>query len=125
MLRPPAVLTRVMEKVRMIELDILKKPVLLDGGMGRELRFRGVETPGTIWSALALITHPEVIRQIHVDYIHAGADIITSNSYGIVRGALALENMEDRFAELNRTAGRLASQSQSRNPLEESELTVR
>ncbi len=82
---------------KMIELDILQRPVLLDGGMGRELRFRGVETPGTLWSALALTTAPEVVRQIHVDYIHAGADIITVNSYGIIRGALAMEKMEDQY----------------------------
>jgi S-methylmethionine-dependent homocysteine/selenocysteine methylase len=92
----------------MIALDILERPVLLDGGMGRELRFRGVEMSGTIWSALALTTAPEVVRQIHVDYIHAGADVITLNSYGIIRKDLALENMEGQFAELNRTAGRLA-----------------
>ena len=95
----------------MIELDILKRPVLLDGGMGRELRFRGVEVPGTIWSALALTKAPEVVRQIHVDYIRAGADVITINSYGIIRSDLARENMEDHFAELNRTAGRLAREA--------------
>ena len=95
----------------MIELDILPKPVLLDGGMGRELRFRGVEVPGTIWSALALTKAPEVVRQIHVDYIHAGADVITVNSYGIIRSDLARENMADHFAELNRTAGRLAKEA--------------
>jgi len=95
----------------MIELDILKRPVLLDGGMGRELRFRGVEVPGTIWSARALATAPETVRQIHVDYIKAGADVITLNSYGIIRKDLARENMEDRFAELNRTAGRLGQEA--------------
>jgi len=92
----------------MIELDILKRPVLLDGGMGRELRFRGVDVPGTIWSSMALVVAPEAVRQIHADYIQAGADVITVNSYGIIRQDLALENMEDRFKELNRTAGRLA-----------------
>jgi len=92
----------------MIDLDILTKPVLLDGGMGRELRFRGVEIPGTIWSAKALLTAPEVVRQVHRDYIDAGADVITINSYGVIRSDLARENIENRFAELNQTAGRLA-----------------
>jgi S-methylmethionine-dependent homocysteine/selenocysteine methylase len=95
----------------MIELDLLKRPVLLDGGVGRELRFRGVEVPGTIWSAMALVVAPGAVRQIHVDYIQAGADIITVNSYGIIRSDLAKENIEDRFAELNRTAGTLALQA--------------
>ena len=37
-------------------LEFPAKPVLLDGGLGRELRFRGVDVPGTIWSAAALMT---------------------------------------------------------------------
>lgn len=84
------------------------KPVLLDGGMGRELRFRGVDVPETIWSAGALMTNPEVVRQIHSDYIAAGADIITTNTYGVIRADLAKAGIEKRFAELNTLACRLA-----------------
>ena len=87
---------------------LLGKPALLDGGMGRELRFRGVSVPETIWSAGALMTDPDVVRQIHGDYIAAGADIITTNTYGIIRSDLAREGIENRFAELNRLACRLA-----------------
>ena len=56
-----------------------RKPVLLDGGMGRELRFRGVDILNTIWSANGLLTAPEIVQHIHADYIAAGADIITTN----------------------------------------------
>lgn len=59
-------------------------PVVLDGGMGRELRFRGVETLSTIWSANALLVAPEVVRAVHADYIAAGAQVITTNSYALV-----------------------------------------
>lgn len=83
-------------------------PVLLDGGMGRELRFRGVEIKETIWSANALLVAPDVVREIHADYIAAGADVITTNTYGIIRNELAREGIEDRFAELNEQACRLA-----------------
>jgi S-methylmethionine-dependent homocysteine/selenocysteine methylase len=82
--------------------------VLLDGGMGRELRFRGVAVPETIWSAAALMSDPEVVRQIHLDFIAAGADVITTNTYGVIREDLAKEGIEDRFAELNNLACRLA-----------------
>lgn len=92
----------------MCALSFPARPLLLDGGMGRELRFRGVETPPTIWSAHALLTAPEVVRQIHLDYIGAGADIITTNTYGIIRRDLAKIGIEDRFAELNRLACSLA-----------------
>jgi S-methylmethionine-dependent homocysteine/selenocysteine methylase len=83
-------------------------PLLLDGGMGRELRFRGVEILDTIWSANALLTAPEVVREIHHDYIAAGADLITTNTYGVIRGDLVKEGIEERFAELNLLACDLA-----------------
>ena len=81
-------------------LQFPDKPVLLDGGLGRELRFRGVAVPTTIWSAGVLMSDPAVVHQIHLDYIAAGADIITTNTYGIIRSDLAKEGIEDRFAEL-------------------------
>jgi S-methylmethionine-dependent homocysteine/selenocysteine methylase len=97
----------------MHSLDNLDRPILLDGGMGRELRFRGVETPSTVWSAHALLAAPEVVRQIHLDYILAGADIITTNTYGIIRRDLAKIGLEDRFAELNRLACSLAIEARA------------
>ncbi len=74
--------------------------VLLDGGMGRELWYRGVEVPASIWSAQALIDAPEVIRQVHEDYIDAGADVITTNTYAVVRETFAAIGIEDRYEEL-------------------------
>jgi len=90
-------------------------PVLLDGGMGRELRFRGVDVPSTIWSAGALITDPEVVRQIHIDYIEAGADVITTNTYGIIKNDLSNVGITDRFAELNTLACKLAVEARTRS----------
>jgi S-methylmethionine-dependent homocysteine/selenocysteine methylase len=86
----------------------LPQIVLLDGGMGRELRFRGVDILNTIWSANALLTAPEIVRQIHIDFISAGADIITTNTYGLIRANLAKEGIENRFVELNNLACTLA-----------------
>ena len=94
----------------------LNSPALLDGGMGRELRFRGVPVPETIWSAGALMSDPDVVRQIHMDFIAAGADIITTNTYGAIRSDLARVGLEDRFAELNRLAGRLAAEAREASP---------
>jgi len=91
------------------------KPVLLDGGLGRELRFRGVAVPSTIWSAAALMTDPAVVRRIHLDYIAAGADVITTNTYGVIRSDLAKEGIEDRFAELNTLACDLAAEARDQS----------
>ncbi|MEZ4506624.1 MAG: homocysteine S-methyltransferase family protein [Thermomicrobiales bacterium] len=88
--------------------DILPEPVLLDGGMGRELGFRGVEVSRYIWSAQALLDAPDVVREIHADYIAAGADIITTNTYCTLRSHLDKAGVADRYEELNRLAGALA-----------------
>lgn len=87
------------------------RPALLDGGMGRELRARGVPILNTIWSANALLVAKDVVLQVHKDYIAAGADIITTNTYGVIKDDLKKEGIEDRFAELNRLAGKLAIQA--------------
>ena len=63
------------------------RPALLDGGMGRELRNRGVPILDTIWSANGLLVAKDVVLQIHKDYIEAGADIITTNTYGVIRAS--------------------------------------
>ena len=51
---------------------------------------------------------PDVVRQIHRDYIAAGADVITTNTYGVIRHDLAKEGIEHRFDELNLLACALA-----------------
>lgn len=85
--------------------------ILLDGSMGRELRRRGVETRNTIWSATALLVAPEEVVNVHLDNISAGADIITTNTYGIIRHELARENMESEFESLNILACQLAEKA--------------
>ncbi len=58
-----------------------KKKVVLSGAMGTEIQRRGVHTGLPLWSASALITNPEVVKQIHRDYIDAGAELITVNTF--------------------------------------------
>ena len=69
---------------------------LLDGGMGTEIRRRGCNVPShlnSIWSAQALMDNPEVVRQIHTDYINAGADIIITNNYAVTHNLLKRKNI--------------------------------
>ncbi len=56
------------------------RPLLLDGGSGRELLKRGVPILTEIWSATALYLAPDIVRQVHADFIAAGADVITTNT---------------------------------------------
>jgi len=59
----------------------MKKPLLLDGAMGTELINRGTDLPLPIWSADANLTHPEIVKEIHFEYIQAGAELITTNTF--------------------------------------------
>jgi len=54
---------------------------ILDGAMGSELIKRGLTLPDHIWSAEANINHPELVQQIHREYVDAGADYITTNTF--------------------------------------------
>ena len=67
------------------------KLLLLDGATGTELNRRGVDTGLPLWSANALTTDAglNVLRQVHLDYLNAGADIITTNTFRTNRRVLA------------------------------------
>ena len=72
---------------------------ILDAGMGKTLGMKGVEIPPTIWSANALIVAPEMVLEVHRENIAAGAQMITTNSYGIVPSELEKEGLEEKFEE--------------------------
>lgn len=85
------------------------RPLLLDGGMGQALRQRGLHQPGSpFWSGRALIDAPDVVAALHGEFINAGADVIITNTYGVVRSFMADVGNEAQFADLNRIAGELA-----------------
>ncbi len=59
----------------------MKRILLLDGALGTELIKRGLKLPLPLWSASANISHPKIVTKIHQDYIDAGSDIITTNTF--------------------------------------------
>lgn len=87
------------------------KPLLLDGATGTELNRRGVDTGLPLWSARALLDAPHVLRRIHADYVAAGADAITANTFRTFRRTLAKAGLGDRAAELTRRAVALAREA--------------
>lgn len=55
--------------------------LILDGAMGTELLRRGVDLPLPLWSAEANLAQPETVKSIHREYVAAGADILTANTF--------------------------------------------
>ena len=74
--------------------DILDKQAIavLDSAMGTELEARGADISIPLWSARALFENPDTVRQIHIDNIDAGADIITTNTFRTNRRTIEKAN---------------------------------
>ena len=58
-----------------------QRVILLDGGLATELEARGFDLNDELWSARILLEQPDSIRSVHLDYLQAGADCLTSASY--------------------------------------------
>jgi S-methylmethionine-dependent homocysteine/selenocysteine methylase len=81
---------------------------ILDGGMGRELERIGAPFRQPEWSALALLEGPEWVVQAHQNFVQAGAQVITTNSYACVPFHLGEERFLQRGRELAALSGELA-----------------
>ncbi len=78
--------------------------LVLDGGTGTDLRRRGVRLDAATWSGLASLTHYDVLRAIHADYIAAGADVVTTNTFATTRFVLEAAGRGAEFAAVNARA---------------------
>jgi S-methylmethionine-dependent homocysteine/selenocysteine methylase len=78
--------------------------VIMDGGTGSELQRRGIEMNKDAWSGTAALSHKKILREIHADYIRAGAEIITTNTFGSSRFVLESAGLGDEFHRINTMA---------------------
>ena len=82
--------------------------VLTDGATGTEAERRGIPQLENAWNGGGALSHPDIIRQIHLDYLDAGAEVVISNSFATHLHALADAGEADRFDDYNRRAVELA-----------------
>ena len=88
-----------------------ERVLLADGAMGTEFYRRGVFI-NRCYDALNL-SQPDLVEGIHADYVGAGADIITTNTYGAERIRLAQHGLEGQLAEINRAGVAIARRAAS------------
>jgi S-methylmethionine-dependent homocysteine/selenocysteine methylase len=88
-----------------------KKVLLLDGGVSTEIRRRGVALDKNVWSGLTTKTHPDEVREVHQDYILAGAQVITANTYSTARHVLESINLGQEAKILNFKSVQLAQEA--------------
>jgi 5-methyltetrahydrofolate--homocysteine methyltransferase len=101
-----------------------ERVVIIDGAMGTmiqrhhltELDYRGnrfkdwhIDLKGN--NDLLSLTQPQIIQQIHLDYLEAGADIIETNTFNAQRVSMADYGMQDYCYEINVAAARIAREA--------------
>ncbi|MHA2032803.1 MAG: homocysteine S-methyltransferase family protein [Candidatus Kariarchaeaceae archaeon] len=84
------------------------KPVLLDGPMGTEIERRGGEISMPLWSAKGLLDNPDMVKQIHLDYINAGAEVITTNTFRTQERTFRKINLKNYGKSMTQLAVELA-----------------
>ena len=98
---------KIMIKERLLAGEVL----VLDGAIGTELENKGIpEVHDASW-AECLETHPETVLEVHRDYVRAGADIITTNTYSSGPGALTRIGQDKNIKSWNRRAVELAKKA--------------
>jgi homocysteine S-methyltransferase len=90
-------------------------PVVLDGGLATELEARGFVLADPLWSARLLRDDPAAIEAVHLAYLEAGAQVITTASYqASAEGFARLGASPAEAAELLRRSVRLAQRARER-----------
>src|SRR6516165_10578898 len=95
--------------------DHLSRRVLVaDGAMGTMLYSRGVFINRS-FDELCL-SSPDMVRQIHQEYVKAGAEILETNTFGASRPRLAAFGIAEKLRDINRAAVRLAREAANGGP---------
>ena len=82
----------------------MKTITLLDGGLGQEIQKRTNRPAHPLWSAKVMMEQPDIVREVHRDFIKAGARIITVNSYTLTPARLQRDGQLEWLEPLHRQA---------------------
>ncbi len=90
-------------------LEALKTRIIVaDGAFGTQLYAKGI-SPNICYDCLN-IENPEIVAQIHQDYIDAGAEIIETNTFGANRNKLSAYKQDHNVRQINRRGSEIAKQ---------------
>lgn len=84
---------------------------LLDGGLGQEINQRSPGDTHPLWSVKVMFDSPQVVLDVHAEFIQAGARVISLNTYAATPTRMAREGFGDRFEEAHHVAIHLARQA--------------
>ncbi|HEX6996085.1 MAG TPA: homocysteine S-methyltransferase family protein [Gammaproteobacteria bacterium] len=89
--------------------------LLIDGGTGSELRRRGVRLDPIAWSGPAALAHFDTLVAIHADYIAAGADVVTTNTFATTRFVLEAAGLGAELAAIVRASVEAAKRAREQS----------
>lgn len=84
------------------------EPIILDGGTGTDIQRRGVPMSNSTWCAEANLAHPQVVSEVHADYIKAGADIIIANTFATSALLFNALDRDDELLTIDKAAVKIA-----------------
>lgn len=82
--------------------------ILLDGGLGQEIYKRAGQPAHPLWSARVMMDNPEIVKEVHQDFVSAGSRIITINSYTCTPTRLQRDGQIQWFEKLQKLALQMA-----------------
>ena len=91
--------------------------IILDGGTGTDIQRRGAPMSGETWCAEVNLTHPNIVRAVHEDYIRAGADIITANTFASSALSFNHYGRDDDLLKIDAAAVAIAKQAAAGKPV--------
>ena len=77
---------------------------LLDGGLGQEINHRSPNDTHPLWSVKVMFDAPEIVEAVHLDFINAGARVISVNTYAATPTRMQREGFGSRFEEAHEIA---------------------
>ena len=89
--------------------------VLLDGGVGQELYRRSTRPASPLWSVQVMMDEPELVEAVHLDFIEAGARIVTLNTYTATPHRLAREGVAETFDAVHAAAAAAAGAARDKS----------
>lgn len=87
--------------------------VLIDGGTGTECERRGVPVLDGAWSGGGALSHPDIVREVHRDYIAAGATVVIADTFATHKHVLETAGVAEDFLAYNRHASELVVQARA------------
>ena len=85
--------------------------IILDGAIGAELEKNGAKMHKDLWCGTCSIESPDLVKKVHEEYIFAGADIITTNTYATTPIAMKQYGFDDQINEFNKKSVQLAKEA--------------